>query len=117
MYQFSYAEILDDTPAENRKREQRAFERCIELLGDAQKAGAKSRQGVEAITFTNRLWSLLMEDLAKPENYLPNGLKAELISVGIWIMGELDRLRQGKTDDFSGLIEVSNSIAAGLAQS
>lgn len=115
MYQFSYTEILDDTPAESRKREQRAFERSIELLQEAQMAGTKSRQSAEAITFTNRLWSLLMEDLAKPDNALPKELRAELISIGIWILGQLDRLRKGETDDFSPVIEVSDSIAKSLA--
>ena len=114
MYQFSYTEILDDTATESRKREQRAFERSIELLREAQLAGPKSRQGAEAITFVNRLWSLLMEDLAKPENALPKELKAELISIGIWVMGELEQVRKGKKDDFSAIIEVSDSIAKSL---
>lgn len=115
MYQLSYTEVLDDTPAQGRKNEQRAFEHSLELLREAQKAGTKSRQAIEAITFMNRMWGLLMEDLAKPDNGLPKELKAELISIGIWITGELERLRKGETDDFSAIIEVSSSIANGLA--
>jgi flagellar protein FlaF len=60
------------------------------------------------------LWGVLVEDLAKPENDLPKPLRADLISVGLWIMREAEQIRLGKSENFKGLIEVSTVISEGL---
>lgn len=114
MYKFAYAELLDETPKLAREREVQAIERSIALLELAQAAGPKSREATEAIHFVNRLWSIFIEDLALPENDLPKELRANLISVGLWIMKEADSIRAGKSKNFKGIIEVSNIIAEGL---
>ena len=44
MYQFSYAEVLDETPKGARERERQAIDRSIELLREAEKAGVDSRE-------------------------------------------------------------------------
>ena len=71
MYQFSYAEVLDETPRGARERERQAIDRSIELLEAADKAGVRSREAIEAVLFVRRLWGTLVEDLASPENDLP----------------------------------------------
>jgi len=114
MYRFSYAEILDNSPKQERERELVAIEHSIELLRLAEANGVGSREAVEAVLFVHRLWGLLVEDLAQPENDLPKALRADLISVGLWIMREADQIRLGKSENFKGLIEVSTSIAEGL---
>ena len=43
MYQFSYAEVLDETPRGARERECQAIERSIQLLQAADTSGARSR--------------------------------------------------------------------------
>jgi flagellar protein FlaF len=114
MYQFSYAEVLDETPKGARERERQAIDRSIELLGLAEQRGMRSREAVEAILFVRRLWTYLIEDLAKPENDLPQSLRAELISVGLWIMREAEQIRLETSTNFKGLIEVSTAIRDGL---
>lgn len=114
MYRFSYAEILEDTPQTARQRERLALEHSIELLQAAQANGAKSREAVEAIYFVRRLWAFFIEDLAKPDNALPQSLRADLISIGLWIMREADEIRLGNSENFKGLIEVTKLIAEGL---
>lgn len=114
MYQFPYAEVLDETPKGAREREREAISRSIELLVAAEKAGARSREAVDAMLFLRRLWSHLIEDLAKPENELPQALRAELISVGLWLMREAEQIRLEQSDNFKGLIEVSTAIRDGL---
>jgi len=47
MYQFSYAEIVEDTAQDCRAREQRAFDRAISLLKAAKENGLRSRTIVE----------------------------------------------------------------------
>ena len=115
MYQFPYAEVLDETPQTARAREREAIHRSIELLEAADKAGVQSREAVEALLFVRKLWSILIEDLGKPENDLPKQLRADLISVGLWIMREAEQIRLEKSSNFKGIIEVSANIRDGLA--
>jgi flagellar biosynthesis activator protein FlaF len=77
MYQFSYAEVLDETPK-----------------------GA--------------LWGYLIEDLARPDNDLPQKLRADLISIGLWMMREAEQIRLEASSNFKGLIDVSTAIRDGL---
>ena len=114
MYQFSYAEVLDETPQGARERERQALDRSIELLEAADKVGVRSREAIEALLFVRRLWSVLIEDLADPENDLPQALRADLISIGLWIMREAEQIRLEKSSNFRGIIEVSTVIRDGL---
>lgn len=114
MYQFSYAEVLDDAPASAREREHQAIERSIELLRAAEKAGVRSRECVEAVLYVRRLWNFFLEDLALPDNELPKPLRADLISIGLWVLKEIDQIRLEKSENFKGLIDVSEQIRDGL---
>ena len=114
MYRFSYAEVLEETPQTARERERLAIEHSIELLKAGETCGLASREATDAIFFLRRLWVFFIEDLAKPENDLPTQLRADLISIGIWIMKEAEQVRLGNSTNFKGLIEVSQLIAEGL---
>jgi flagellar protein FlaF len=114
MYQFSYAEILDDNAQDARARERMAMQRGIELLELAMRKGVRSMEAAQALNYVNQLWRIFMEDLAKPENDLPEVLRADLISIGIWITNEIHRIRLGKSENFDGLIEICSIIRDGL---
>lgn len=110
----AYAETLEERPSLTRERERAAIERAIELLRRAEAKGGGSREAVEAVVYLNRLWSVLIEDLASPENDLPHALRADLISIGLWVMREADRIRLAQSTEFSAIIEVMHSIGEGL---
>ena len=114
MYQFSYAEIAEDTAQDCRARERRAFDRAIALLRVAKEKGRSSRETVEALLFLRRLWTALIDDLVNPENGLPEALRASLISIGMWIMKEAEQIRLEKSDNFDGLIEMNAILRQGL---
>jgi flagellar biosynthesis activator protein FlaF len=114
MYQFPYAEVLDETPQSARQRERQAIERSIELLQAADKAGPQSREAVEALLYVRKLWGVLIEDLTKSENDLPQKLRAELISIGLWVIREAEQIRLEKSANFKGIVEVSQTIRDGL---
>ena len=114
MYQSIYSEVAADTTDTIRDNERLAFARSIEMLKVAQIKGCASRESIEALLFANRLWCLLLEDLADTGNSLPNSLKASLISIGIWVLRQTEELRLGTTADFAALIDVSESIRRGL---
>lgn len=114
MYRFAYAETIEESGKVGRERERQVFDRCIELLDAAEKAGPGSQAAVEAIFFTRRLWSYLIEDLGKPDNQLPDSLRANMISIGLWVMRETENIRQGQSTNFKGVVDVVRSVRAGL---
>lgn len=114
MYRLSYNEILEESSNECRERERMAFERIIEMLGEAQAHGPMSVESAKAIAFVQRLWSLLIEDLLNQENGLPEKLRAEIISIGLWIMKESELIRRGESQNYKGLIDINKIICDGL---
>jgi flagellar protein FlaF len=114
MYKFSYEETLSESGNRQRENERLAIEQSVALLKRAELAGPQSGAAADAIIFLNRLWSFFLDDLAKPENGLPDDVRAKLISIGIWMLKEADAISKGKSRNFAGLIDVSNVIAEGL---
>lgn len=114
MYKFYYNEVLDESPKAAREQERTALERSIDLLQQAESSGPGSREAIEAIYFVRRLWGIFIEDLAKSENGLPEKLRADLVSVGLWVMRETEEIRQGRSKNFTALIDVSRTISEGL---
>jgi flagellar protein FlaF len=114
MYQFSYAEIQTDSIADAKDRERQLLTRSIDLLIAAKEKGANTVQAVEAIHFMNRVWTSFMQDLGSSENELPKELRANLISIGLWLLREGEAIKQGNSSNFEGLIEVSQIIRDGI---
>ncbi|MGN6583167.1 MAG: flagellar biosynthesis regulator FlaF [Rhizobiaceae bacterium] len=114
MYQFSYAEIQTDSIADAKDRERQLLTRSIDLLIAAKEKGPNTVQAVEAIHFMNRVWTSFMQDLGSSENELPKELRANLISIGLWLLREGETIRQGNSSNFEGLIEVSQIIRDGI---
>jgi flagellar biosynthesis activator protein FlaF len=114
MYKLAYSESVTDAPAQGRATERDAIDRSIELMQAAQAAGRGSREDVLAINYLRSLWSIMIEDLAKPENGLPPMLRAQLISIGLSILRQVDDIRMGRQSDFTNLIEISALIMEGL---
>ena len=114
MYQFSYAEVQSDSVADARDRERQLLTRSIDLLVAAKEKGVPSYEAVEAFHFLSRVWNAFIEDLGSDENELPQELRANLISIGLWLLREAEEVRQGRSDNFDGLIEVSQIIRDGI---
>lgn len=114
MYQFSYDEIVEDCQAEARLREGVAMEQAIALLEKAQAAGPDSREAIEALHYLRRLWMIFIDDIVESGNGLPESLKAQLISIGLWVLREIEEIRARRSTDFAGLIEINGIIREGL---
>jgi flagellar protein FlaF len=114
MYQFLYAETSETTPKQARHQEYLALLHSIELLSTAEEHGVTSQQTVEALLFLRRLWTVFIEDLSKPENELPQKLRADLISIGLWILKESEEIRFGRSKNFRGIMEITQVVADGL---
>ena len=114
MYQLRYEDVMNDDMASAKERERMLFDRSIEMLEAAKANGAGSREGIEAAYFTTKLWTTIIDDLGSEENALPKELKAAIISVGIFVLKEMERIRQGESNDYATLIEITQSIRDGL---
>lgn len=115
MYRLSYSEILEDAPDLGREREREAFDRAIGLLRSAEaRAPHAGPARAEAVGYVQDLWNVLISDLLDPENGLPEGLRADLVSIGIWTMREAGEVLSAPERSLSALIEVNASIRDGL---
>jgi flagellar biosynthesis activator protein FlaF len=114
MYEFAYNEVIEDSRQTMRARERQAMDRVIEMLRAAQEKGPRSRERIEALFYLRRLWAIFINDLNDPNNELPEQLRAGIISIGIWMMKEIDRVRGGATDDLTPMIEINALIRDGL---
>ena len=114
MHQFSYADFVEDDPRLARKREEQAFDHAIGLMRLAGTGGPQTAECRDALFFLDRFWTILMDDLSHPDNDLPDPLRASLISIGIWILKQVDAMRQGRLTSFASLIEINGIVRDGL---
>lgn len=114
MYERHYNEAFEESFKEARRREREILQRLIQKLALAKERGVSSPETFEATDFLRRLWSAFISDLSSDDNSLPTPLKAQLISIGIWMHKEADKLESGNSGSFETLIEINQMIAEGL---
>jgi flagellar protein FlaF len=114
MFEFAYKEIVEESPQSMRAQEAHALDQVIDLLRRADSAGPGTREAILALYQLRSLWAVFLDDLSGPENALPPTLRAGLISIGIWVNKEIDRVRTGATKDLNSLIEINQIIRNGL---
>ena len=109
----SYQSTLTKTE-EPRQTEYRLFAQVTRALLDAQSQGEKGKNFIEAVDWNRRLWLTLQMDLASEENTLSDQLKAQLISVAIWVDKHTSATLRGDAK-VGPLITVNRTIMEGLA--
>ena len=115
MYQFSYAEIMEEGVTVSKDRERQVLDRSIALLKAAMDSGESyGKETVEAVYFTRRVWIRFIEDLGNPENQLEEELRANLISIAIWILKEVEKIRKRESSNFQGIIDITTIIKDGI---
>jgi flagellar protein FlaF len=92
-----------------RETEIAAFGAVTRGLRDAQ----GDRERIIALGKNHQLWSILVRDLALAGNGLPETLKAELVSLGLWAM-RYSTLAVLKNLPLEPLITVNQNVLAGL---
>lgn len=110
-----YAEVIQDDTQQSRSAERDLLLRSVELIECAQASGKPmNRAWIDAIAFSQKLWSTLLTDLASRENALPAETRASLISIGLFVLRALDDVRGGRSDDLTAVADVTNTIADAL---
>ncbi|MEM8551442.1 MAG: flagellar biosynthesis regulator FlaF [Pseudomonadota bacterium] len=111
----TYVLVRQTAPAFAREQEAEAFDVGIQLMEEARRAPPKSAKVVEAARHMQQLWSYLIKDLSHPTNELSTDLKANLISIGLWVMKETDKILAGTSDNWAGLIDINRTVRKGLS--
>lgn len=98
-----------------RQTEYRAFAVATRGLIDAASLpSTEVGRRAEALATNRRLWSLLASDCAAEGNSLPQGLRAQIISLSIFVDRHSSAvMRQGAA--FDVLIDINRSIMQGLS--
>jgi len=110
----AYESVVDESGYEARGRERQALSLGIDQLERLQKERFSFEDQVQSLLYVRRLWTIFIEDLAHPENGLPEKLRADIISIGLWVVKESDRLRDEKSNDVVQLIEINRLIRDAL---
>jgi len=100
--------------AENpRNSEYRLFGQVTGALLDAQNAGAKGKSLIDAIDWNRRLWSTLAVDCMNDGNQLPKELRAQIISLSLWVTKYSSQVMQEGVS-IEPLIDINRTIMQGL---
>lgn len=110
----AYETVVEDSSHEARGRERQALSLGIDRLERLQKERYSMEDQVQSLLYVRRLWTIFIEDLAHPENGLPEQLRADIISIGLWVVKEADRLREERSNDVMQLVEINRMIRDAL---
>ncbi len=100
---------VSNTVQDGRDTERAAFNMVIRELENC----TAGRSRIKALGRNHTLWSLLVQDLALDENRLPDGLKSQLTSLGLWSM-RYSTMAMLKDMPIAPLLEVNRNVVSGL---
>ncbi|MGV9010241.1 flagellar biosynthesis regulator FlaF [Brevundimonas sp.] len=69
---------------------------------------------IDALDWNRRLWSVLATDCADPGNQMSKALRAQIISISLFVSRHSSVVMRGD-DDFEALIDINKMIMQGLA--
>jgi len=97
-----------------RQTEYRLFGQVTRALMDADHLDkSEIARRMDALDWNRRLWSVLGTDCALPGNGLPEALRAQIISLSIWVNRHTSLVMRGQ-EEITPLIEVNRLIMQGL---
>ncbi|MFZ5608508.1 MAG: flagellar biosynthesis regulator FlaF [Pseudomonadota bacterium] len=108
---YRKAQTVSESP---RQTEYRIFAQVTRALIQAKESAASGRELISALDWNRRLWSTLSSDCGAPGNQLPKELRAQIISLSLWVSRYSSEVARGKAD-IDALIDVNTAIMDGLA--
>ena len=69
---------------------------------------------IDALDWNRRLWSALATDCANPDNAMDKALRAQIISISLFVSRHSSAVMRGD-DDFEALIDINKMVMQGLA--
>jgi len=114
MFNQAYEDTQEDDQKDARADEREIIQRSIAMMAHSDQYPEDSKSRITAMYFTHRLWSHFLSDLASDENTSPTETKASLISIGIFILKHIEKMRNTPSVEFRPIREISETIAKGL---
>ena len=97
-----------------RELEYRLFAQVTRALMTASEADALDFAArIDALDWNRRLWSVLAREVSEPDNALPGPLKAQIISLSLWVSRHSSAVMR-REEDFEALIDVNKMMMQGL---
>lgn len=98
-----------------RETEYRLFGQVTRALMHASTVDASDiKTRIDALDWNRRLWSTLATDCANPDNAMDMALRAQIISISLFVGRHSSAIMRGE-DDFEALIDINKMIMQGLA--
>jgi len=98
-----------------REVEAMAFTKAAVLLEEAKQKTNSIEEYSKALRFNHLLWTIIQADLTEPENQLPNEIKANIMSLSIFVDKQTTKaMRSSNAADLDVLININRNLAAGL---
>jgi len=69
---------------------------------------------IDALDWNRRLWSALATDCSDPDNALANPLRAQIISISLFVNRHSSEIMRGD-EDFEPLIDINKMVMQGLS--
>jgi flagellar protein FlaF len=108
---YQRAATQADSP---RDLEYRAFGQVTAGLVRLKGKGASASEKAELLDANRRLWNLLSADCSLPENRLSLELRAQIISLALWVARYSSQVLR-EDADIEPLIDVNRTMMEGLA--
>lgn len=98
-----------------RSAEYRLFGQVTRALLEAEQAPAEDfKRRIDALDWNRRMWTALASDVAAPENGLPSPVKAQIISLSLWV-GRHSSAVMRQEEEIAPLVDINRLIMQGLA--
>ena len=104
---------VQQTTESPRNSEYRLFGSVTSALIDAQKLDRLDKGLIHALDWNRRMWSALASDCAGDGNGLPEQLRAQIISISIWVSKYSSDIMKDN-GDVEDLIDINKTIMEGL---
>ena len=97
-----------------REVEAMAFTKAAVLLEEVKQKTDNIEEYSKALRFNHLLWTIIQADLTEPENELPNEIKADIMSLSIFVDKQTTKaMRSSNAADLDVLININRNLAAG----
>jgi flagellar protein FlaF len=100
-----------------REMDAAAFSQAAYVMDQARQKLTDKELGERALKYNQMLWSIVQNDVSQSDNALPEELKANLMSLSIYVDKQTTAGLKDPTDElFDGLISINLNIAEGLME-
>lgn len=97
-----------------RQTEYRLFGQVTRALMEAEKLErSQIRERMDALDWNRRMWSMLAADCAGDGNKLPAQIRANIISLSLWVNRHTSLVMRNK-EEIGPLIDINRTIMQGL---